>query len=1210
VTVEAPPRSRVVVPATPYVGLTPFTETDAPFFFGREKERRIISANLLASRLTLLYGASGVGKSSIIRAGVQRDFRIRAEKALASGLFPESIVVVFTGWRDDPVAGLAECVANSVRELLGELAPRPPRRNLRIDDLLVEWNRLLDAKALAHAGATADLDEPIRTELLVIFDQFEQYFVYHGEDDGPDTFAVQFPQAVNRDDLRASFLISLREDAYTQLDRFEGRILNLFASNLRIEHLDEKAATAAIVKPVETYNELLGNGDPPFEVEPELVKAVIREVRAGNIVLGQAGGGVVEHDESEQTRVETPFLQLVMSRLWAEEQRQHSHVLRLETLESLGGAERIVRTHLEEAMSALGEGDRAVAARMLHQLVTPSGARIVHKADDLAGYAGVTLEVAEPILEQLDERRILRTIDPAPGDKTPRFEIRHDVLAGAVVEWGRQYEERRRAAEDEARQREELEKQRRRLRMRMLVGVALVLAFLIPAVIGGVYVWNARSDARAQRDTARSLVRAADAEALLDAPNPVDSVHAGFGAFSIPHSAPAAEEVLRSALVASHRRAVLRGHTNSVVAARFSPDGKTVATASSDGSARLWKVATGRSLHRLPARPTGGFDASVTDVSFSPDGSRLATASSNGKVRLWDVASGRLRATLAGGHEALNSVVFSRDGRFVLAASDNRTAMIWRADRSARRPVNVLGGHRDVVYGASFSPDGRQVVTASADGSSRLWNLARPDRPSLILLARDRIETASFSPDGRMVVTAGDDRVGRVWDARTGRLLANLQGHTGAILHAEFSPDGRFIVTAGGDGTARLWRPNGRLVGVLKTNHGELVRAASFSPDGTSVVTATQGGDVRIWRTATHSLVTELRGHDESNSVNAASFSPDGSLVVTASSDGTARLWDPGTGGPARVLEAGRNPVSDLAVDPDRKLERVVLTGPRGGVQVWNLAAAQRSRTLLRDAGGVTSVAVSPNGKLIAAASAAGATRVVDASDGRTIAVLPSRRPANDVAFSPDGKVLVVAYDEGARIWHLGKKPKAVTPGSHVAHVAFSPKGKLFLTVAGRTAVIRHLDGRQAMFPLHYAAEATRIVDAAFGPVDGLVVTGASNGTAAIWDSEGGKVREMHGSKEPVTSVSFSADGKYIVTSSADGRARVWETGSGRLLALVDDGVGAGLTNAVLSADDRYLVTSGPSGVRVHPCAACLPIGELIDLGHWSNAELGKKPKG
>ena len=116
------------------------------------------------------------------------------------------------------------------------------------------------------------------------------------------------------------------------LDRFEGRITNLFASNFRLEHLDAKAATAAIVKPIETYNELLADGAATYEVEPELVEAVIRDVRAGNIVFGQAGGGVVEHAEPEQTRVETPFLQLVMSRLWAEEQRQGSHVLRLGTL--------------------------------------------------------------------------------------------------------------------------------------------------------------------------------------------------------------------------------------------------------------------------------------------------------------------------------------------------------------------------------------------------------------------------------------------------------------------------------------------------------------------------------------------------------------------------------------------------------------------------------------------------------------------------------------------------------------------------------------------------------------------------------------------------------------------------------------------------------------------------------------------------------------
>src|SRR5204862_3307647 len=136
------------------------------------------------------------------------------------------------------------------------------------------------------------------------------------------------------------------EDAYAQLDRFEGRILNLFDSNLRIEHLDRTAARAAIEKPIEAYNAALGPETTPFEIEPALVDAVIEAVKAGSIVLGTVGEGLVDAPSTEQTRVETPFLQLVMTRLWEEERRRGSHVLRKQTLDDLGGAEQIVRTHL------------------------------------------------------------------------------------------------------------------------------------------------------------------------------------------------------------------------------------------------------------------------------------------------------------------------------------------------------------------------------------------------------------------------------------------------------------------------------------------------------------------------------------------------------------------------------------------------------------------------------------------------------------------------------------------------------------------------------------------------------------------------------------------------------------------------------------------------------------------------------------------------
>jgi WD40 repeat protein len=1153
VTAIAPSRPRVAIPATPYVGLTPFTEGDAPFFFGREKERRIIAANLLASRLTLLYGASGVGKSSIIRAGIQRDFRTRAEEALAAGAFPESIVVVFTGWRDDPIAGLAECIDTSVRELLGKLAPRPPRKTLRLDDLLVEWNRRLDEKALQHAGAEAELDEPIRTELLVVFDQFEQYFVYHDDEDGPGTFAVEFPRAVNRDDLRASFLISLREDAYTQLDRFEGRILNLFASNLRIEHLDEKAATAAIVKPIEKYNEMLGDGDPPYEVEPELVKAVITDVQAGNIVFGQAGGGVVEHAEPEQTRVETPFLQLVMSRLWDEEQRRNSHVLRLATLRDLGGAERIVRRHLDEAMSALDDDERAVAARMLHQLVTPSGTRVVHSARDLAGYAEVSEDVAQPILEKLDERRILRTIDPAPGETTPRFEIRHDVLAGAVVEWSRKYDERRRREEEEARQRQQIEEERRRQRTRMLLALALALAFLIPAVIGGIYVWTARQDAQTQRDAARSVVGAQNAIQLLHSTrDPADGVRAAFDAWGI-HETLEAEEALRLALIESHRRDVLRAGSAPVLTARFGRNGRTLATVGADGTTRTWNVASGKQV-RSPLRVPPPVSADM-----SPAGRLLVTA--GGQVgEVWSLVTGRRVAFLRGHKGPINDVAFSRNGRLIVTAGSDGTARVWSA--TTLLPLGVIGKERGApIYSSAFSPSGRLVV-AGLDNQARIWSW-RKRTPGTTLPQRGRVLAVGFSPDGRRVVTGGVGKVARVWRVRDGKPLAVLRGHTGFVFDASFSPDGRRLVTASQDGTARIW-------------------------------------DVR-----TGESLTTLRGHNAE--VYSATFSPDGRLVATGSSDGTARLWDDGTDA-GRVALALRGLVARIALSPDGNF--AAIAGPGNSARVWELSSGRPIGSRIVTGGLVGSVAFSPDSKLVVAASADGSARVMSLMDGRTVAVFRSPCgpqqgciPMRDAVFSPDGKLVLTSDDGGARIWRLRDRAQLQTlnEGAPVTASSFSPNGKLVVTTGTSPALWDVATGHQ-LTALDNGSG--RLVAAAFDP-SGTLVTGTDDGsgsTLTIWTARFRPLRVIHVSKLPITSVSFSSDGKFIATSSDDGTARIWEAGSGRLLASFRGG--RRLSNAVLSADDRRLFTVGADGVRTYSCEACLPIRDLLRLGHWQD-ELG-----
>ncbi len=427
----------------PYKGLAPFEDSDddARFFFGREREREIICANLMASKLTVLYGDTGVGKSSVLRAGVARFLRTQDE---ARG------VVVFDNWKDDPAQGLAAALAAAAEvDSGGSLADT------------------LEACSARLAG-----------DVFIILDGFEEYFLYHEGDAGPESFFEQFPEAVRRPGLRASFLVALREDALARLDRFKGSIPTLFGNYLRLDHLDRAAARDAIVLPAERYNELVGP-DAHVSVEPELVDAVLAQVAAGKVDLGQTGRGVVGEPAGE-ARIETPYLQLVMQRLWNAEHDAESRTLRLTTLDELGGAEEIVRDHLELALGSLTAEQREVAASVFNHLVTPSGTKIAHADSDLARYARVDLEELRPILSVLTAERILRPV--APNGGSPRYEIYHDVLGEAVLAWRIEYEKDR----EVARERQAAARRHRRLLAALAAGgVLLAVMAGVTALRGG-----------------------------------------------------------------------------------------------------------------------------------------------------------------------------------------------------------------------------------------------------------------------------------------------------------------------------------------------------------------------------------------------------------------------------------------------------------------------------------------------------------------------------------------------------------------------------------------------------------------------------------------------------------------------------------------------------------------------------------------------------
>jgi predicted TIM-barrel fold metal-dependent hydrolase len=466
------------MPDMPYKGLMPYSEEDAPFFFGRELEREIITANLLASRLTLLYGACGVGKSSVLRAGVSHHLRQFAQQNLVERGTPESVVVVFSSWRDDPLAGLADRVHDSSAQALNNptLEPMPPSRALA--QTLQAWTERVDG------------------DLLIILDQFEQYFLYHPWEDSKGTFAVEFPRAVNSPDLRCNFLISIREDSLAKLDRFKGRIPNLFDNYLRIEHLDREAARAAIEKPIKQYNDLRATDEPEISIEPKLVEAVLEQVETGQVVLGEAGRGVVRTDNnsiSVEVRIEAPYLQLVMTRMWGEEIDVGSHVLRRETLKRLGGAEHIVRTHLDTALDALLPRKQDIAARVFHHLVTPSGTKIAHKAPDLAEYAKLSQAQLFPVLQELSSAKT-RILRPVAGE---RYEIFHDVLAPAILDWRARFI----LAQERAKAKEKLAREKQATRLRW--GVGGLVGILILVVLFISYAWWRAIEARIELVSSR-----------------------------------------------------------------------------------------------------------------------------------------------------------------------------------------------------------------------------------------------------------------------------------------------------------------------------------------------------------------------------------------------------------------------------------------------------------------------------------------------------------------------------------------------------------------------------------------------------------------------------------------------------------------------------------------------------------------------------------
>lgn len=1165
-----------IEPENPYKGLRAFQEADADDFYGREDLIESLLERMrsdgVQSRFLAVVGASGSGKSSVVKAGIVP----RLRRGAVAGSDEWYIVEKMPG----------RYPMEELEAALLRIAINPPA------SLLEQLNE--NERGLIRAVKRIMPDDA--SELVIVIDQFEEVFTMLENEDQRRFFMNSLMEAVSDPHSRLRVIITLRADFYDRPLQYPdfGQLMRECTSI--VLPLTNQELRQAIVVPAEMNH---------LELEAGLVESIIADV------AGEPGA--------------LPLLQYALTELY---ERRDGRWLTVQAYNEIGGVMGALTRRATDIYKQLDESRQLLVRQMFLRLVTlGEGAEDTRRRILITELLSLNsdTDTIQSVIDEFGKYRLL-TFDRDPITRNPTVEVAHEALIrqwqllrkwlddnreglriqrrveGAATEWQnmgkdvsflasgmrlhqfedwmnstelimtdleREYivesinERDRQEAEKEARkQHEEALEARSRNRLKQLLGVmflatVVAVGLMAVAVNQSAEAETARGEAVSQANNAATQAAIADASEkqtqglafasgaqLALANNNTDlAILLGFEANKITQT----RQTLRTLAEAGYApgtKFVLPQLESRVNAVTYNHDGSMVIAGGQNNKMILWDTTTGQVIQEF-----NGHEDWIWDIAFSPDDTQVVSASSDTTIILWDVETGEQIRTFEGHIDEVQGVDFSDDGTRILSGSRDMTMVLW--DVETGNPITTFNDGLSGIFDVDLSPSGFTALSGFADGRIILWN-TETGQPLITYDATvgghtDEVWVVEYTPDESGFLSASQDSRVMLWRFESGAPVQIFAGHSSRVTDAQFSGNGKRIVSGSEDNSVIVWDVQTGAEMDRFLGHTFLIYDIAYNPVRQEVASASWDGTVRIWDLNHGALLKEFNTDHplaHTDIINHVAISHDGTMAATASLDTRIVLWDMATGEPIREFVGHQGGVNAVEFSPDDTL--IASAGDDNVLALWDVATGEFTTLFEGHSDAVWDVAYSPDGTMLASASRDNTIFLWDTSTGESIRRLFGHTfRITGVDFNPDGTQLISSsFDNTILLWDVETGEKLSTFEGHtdwIRDVVFSPNGQTIASGAADNTIILW-DVNNNIRLRTYEGHTAQVLSVVYSPDGTKLLSGGSDNTVILWDIDSGEeIQRFTGHIDEVQSVAFAPDGESIVSTGGDFAVKHWQ---------------------------------------------------------------------